>query len=163
MTATRAIIAFLLCAVVPLAQPASAPVNETFADLTDEIEMVRSMAQTQRQALVRQNMVFEPAENQAFWPLYNEYRGEMAAVQNRLVRLVTDYAAQYETLTDSEAQRLLDGYLDYQSDALKVRQKYVKKLSKVLPGRKVARFFQVENKLDAIVNLSAASEIPLAR
>jgi hypothetical protein len=36
-------------------------------------------------------------------------------------------------------------------------------MSKVLPGRTVARFFQIENKMDAIIDYEMAGEIPLVK
>jgi hypothetical protein len=156
-------VGLILAAGMLLGPTASAQTNEKFADLTGEIEMVRSMAQTERKAAVLQNMVFTAAESEAFWPLYNQYRGEIATVQDRLVKLIADYAATYETLTDAQAQDLLGDYLDYQADVLKVRKKYVGRFSKVLPGAQVARFYQIENKLDAVMNLTAASQIPLSQ
>jgi hypothetical protein len=42
-----------------------------------------------------------------------------------------------------------------------VRQKHVKIFKKLLPPVKVARFFQLENKLDAVVNYELAQSIPL--
>jgi hypothetical protein len=156
-------VVLIVAAGILLGPSASGQANEKFADLTGEIEMVRSMAQTERKAAVLQNMVFTASESEAFWPLYNQYRGEIAAAQDRLVKLIMDYAARYESLTDAQAQDLLGDYLGYQADVLKVRKKYVGRFSKVLPGTQVARFYQIENKLDAVMNLTSASQIPLAQ
>lgn len=141
----------------------AAQVNEKFADLAEEIALLRSMAQTERTATVGQHMVLTATEGQAFWPLYNQYRADVAAAQDKRIKLITDYAAKYETLNDADARRLLDDYFDYQSNVLNVRRNYVSKFAKVLPGTKLARFFQIENKLDAVVDLTIASEIPLSK
>ncbi len=102
-------------------------------------------------------------EGQRFWPLYNQYRGDVSAVQDKRVKVITDYAAKYQALTDADARKLLDEYLGYQAAALKLRERYVGKFSKVLPGTKLARFFQIENKLDALTELTIASNIPLTK
>lgn len=143
--------------------PLAAQVNEKFADLTPEIELLRSMAQTERQAVVAGNLTLTADEGQRFWPLYTQYRADVSAVQDKRVKVITDYAAKYQTLTDGDARKLLDQYLSYQSAVLKLRERYVGKFSKVLPGTKLARFFQIESKLDALTDLTIASNIPLTK
>ena len=70
---------------------------------------------------------------------------------------------QLDLIEKSIPRQLLDEYLGYQAAALKLRERYVGKFSKVLPGAKLARFFQIENKLDALTDLTIASNIPLTK
>jgi hypothetical protein len=42
-----------------------------------------------------------------------------------------------------------------------IRKRYVRKFRKVIPETKLARFYQIENKLDAITNFALARQIPL--
>jgi hypothetical protein len=160
-TAFSFIIALFAC--LALNQGAVAQVNERFADMNAEIELMRSVAQTERKALVEQAMHLTAEESTAFWPVYNTYRAEIVKVSDQLVKLVTDYAALRDTLTDAQARTLLTDYLAFEQALLTVRKKYVKRFSKVLPMVKVMRFYQVENKLDLLQRLGAASQIPLAR
>ena len=156
-----AVLAFLLfCGLFTTS--VRAQVNEAFADIAGEIETARSMAQTERKAIVARNMTLTAAESEHFWPLYNRYRYEMSVLQDRQIAIITDFAAHYESLDDVEARRILDEWLAYESDLVKLRAKYVKHFAKVLPGTKLARYFQVENKLDAMSNLTTASQVPLA-
>jgi hypothetical protein len=67
------------------------------------------------------------------------------------------------TLTDEQANRLLDEYLDVRAKEVTVRQKHVRIFRKLLPVSKVTRFFQLENKLDSVVSYELAQMIPLAR
>ncbi len=156
-------LASIAVAALAAAQPAIAQVNEKFADLNDEIEMLRSMAQTERKALIAEGMQLSPGESQAFWPVYNDYRAELVKVGDRRVKLITDYAASYETLTDEQAKTLLKQSFDIQDETVRIRKKYLKRFEKVLPVIKVARFYQLENKIDAVVNLQLAQQIPLVR
>jgi hypothetical protein len=146
-----------------LGAPAQAQVNPQFVQYTDEIEMVRSMAQLERKAVVEKAMELTPEEAGRFWPVYNEYSAELAKTNDQMVKLITDYAAAYETLDDKTAASLRNGYFKLQSDLLGVRKKYAKKMTKVLSEVKVTRFFQLEAKLDAVQNLKFARQIPLVR
>ena len=155
---TRSIAVVLL---LVLAHPAVAQVNPAFADVSDEIEMVRSIVRMERKAAVEQAMQLTPAESQAFWAVYNEYEAERTRVNNRAVKVVTDYAAAYPEVGDARAQTLLTESFAADSDLLNLKKKYAKRFAKVLPPARVARFFQIERKLDAVQNLSVAEQIPL--
>src|SRR5262249_15621815 len=87
----------LICGVflLVLAHRVVAQVKRAFADVSDEIEMVRSLVRMERKAAVEQAMGLTPAESQAFWALYNEYEAERTRVNDRVVKVVTDYAAAY--------------------------------------------------------------------
>ena len=155
---TRSIGVILLLA---LAHPAFAQVNPAFADVSDEIEMVRSLVRMERKAAVEQAMGLAPAESQAFWALYNEYEAERTRVNDRAVKVVTDYAAAYPDVGDARAQALLAESFAADSDLLKLKKSYATRFATVLPPTRVARFFQIERKLDAVQNLSVAEQIPL--
>jgi len=142
---------------------ASAQVNEKFADMAGEIDLIRSVAQTERQAIVARSMILTPEEEAAFWPLYNEYRAAMEKVNDRLIKVVTDYAAQRDTLTDQQAMALMNDHLKFEQELLRVRKQYIRKFTKALPTVKVARFYQIENTLDALQKLGMARQIPLAK
>lgn len=140
--------------------PAAAPDSD---DLTSEVALTRAAIQVRRQALVTAAMDLDGKEAEAFWPLYRDYRNEMAKVGDRLVKLINDYADAYDTITDEQAGRMLDEYLSIQRATNEVKAAYVPRFRQILPARKVARFFQVDNKLDAVIQSKLAAGIPLVR
>jgi hypothetical protein len=87
----------------------------------------------------------------------------MARTGDRLVKLITDYAANRDKLSDEQATAMLDEYLSIQSDELAVKKKFIRNFEKVLPPKKVARFYQIENKLDAVIRAEIAEVVPLVR
>ena len=155
---TRSICALLL---LMAAQPVLAQVNPAFADVSDEIEMIRSLVRVERKAVVEQNMQLSSAESQAFWTIYNEYEAERARINDRAVKVVTDYAAAYPDVGDARAQSLLAESFDVEADVVALKKKYARRFAKVLAPARVARFFQIERKLDAVQNVRLAEEIPL--
>jgi len=142
---------------------ALAQVNEKFADMTDEIASVRSVDQSDRKSIVDDAMILTNQESTAFWPVYNEYRAEVTRINDKLVKVITDYAAQRDTLSDAQAEALVQNYLKYEDELLGLRKKYVKRFGAALPMTKVARFYQIENKLDAVQRVGLASQIPLTK
>ncbi len=145
----------ILVAVVVFASMASAQ------EIQNEIELTRSVIQTERQALVASGMGLTSAEADVFWPLYREYQSEQASLGDREVKLIMDYSDNYGVMTDDMAKTMLDEWLDIEDKDLKLKKKYAKKFRKILPELKVTRFFQIENKLDAVINNELAAEVPL--
>jgi hypothetical protein len=147
----------------PSANPPAAEPGAAGEDITSDIELTRASIQLRRQALVTAAMDLAPKEAEAFWPLYREYRMEMAKVGDRLSKLLVQYAGQYDTLTDAQAVKIMDEYLSIEKAKNSVKGKFVSRFRKTLPARKVMRFFQIDNKLDAVINAELASIVPLAR
>jgi hypothetical protein len=146
-------------------QPAAAtkPSDVVSSDILDEIALTRAAIQTRRQAIVTAAMDLTAPESEKFWPLYRDYRTDMAKVDDRLVDLIIVYAGNYNSMTDDTAAKLLNDYLDIERARLDVKDRYVPRFMSVLPASKVARFFQVDNKLDKKIQAELAAEIPLAR
>jgi len=145
------------------AQPGTGTPQDTDEDVTSDLALTRATIQLRRQAIVTSVMDLTSAESQAFWPLYREYRIEMSKVGDRVQQLLVDYSGQYDTLTDDQAKKIMQEWLSIEKAKMGVKSKYISRFQKVLPARKVMRFFQADNKLDAMLNAQLASVVPLAR
>ena len=128
-----------------------------------EQKLDRVTIQANRLSIIAANVQLSPQQSDVFWPLYHEYRGELLGVNDRLALLIREYAANFQIMTDEKAEALLDELIQIDKDRMKLRESYVKKFKKVLPSKVVMRYFQVENKLDTIINYELAAEIPLVR
>jgi hypothetical protein len=142
---------------------ATKPSDVVSSDILDEIALTRAAIQTRRQAIVTAAMDLTAPESEKFWPLYRDYRTDMAKVDDRLVDLIIVYAGNYTSMTDDVAAKLLNDYLDIERARLDVKDRHVPRFMSVLPAGKVARFFQVDNKLDKKIQAELAAEIPLTR
>ena len=127
----------------------------------DIIEIERSVLKAEKKAIVAENMNFTEDEAAVFWPLYQEFTNEEYRLQTERVKIIKEYAKNYNSLDDIKADDLMSRYLKLKSDEAKFNIKYFKQFKKILPASKVARFFQIENKMNAIVNAELALDIPL--
>ncbi len=145
--------------VLGLAQPVVAQEAETAdsASLETLIESIRH----NRTQLVAVNIQFTAEEAAEFWPVYEKYATDRNAVADRMVALVQDYAANYKTMTDELASSMVDTMLEIQKDQVGVLAKYADDFGKALPGKKLARFYQLENKLDAVIRFQLARGVPV--
>ena len=129
----------------------------------EEIELTRAAIKVQKKQIVAKNMQLTSVEKDKFWAVYRDYQNKMDSVNDRRTKLITDYADNLKTgsLTDEIALGMLNEFLSYERMRLITKQSFVDKFKEVLPSRKVARFFQIENKMEAIINFDLARQIPL--
>ncbi len=125
------------------------------------VEILRDTIRANKKALVAANLTLSDTEATAFWPLYDRYEGELKAVNDRLVKIIEEYTKDYRSLSDERAQKLSEDYLTVEEDRAKVRRAYFADFIKVLPGKKAARFYQIENKMNAVVRYDLAATIPV--
>jgi hypothetical protein len=133
------------------------------AQVQHEIALTRADIQTERQALVAENLPLTEDQAKAFWPMYRTYREELAKLGDRFVALIEDYAKNYDTLTDPQAMVMIKEFLAIQKQEVAIKTAWVPKFEKIVPAKAVVRFFQIENKLDLIVRYEVAAEIPLVK
>jgi hypothetical protein len=120
-------------------------------------------AKAQRKAIVGQNMYLTEAQAKSFWPLYDAYERRMDKIEDRHIREIKNYVASYKNLTDASANQKLDEVMAIQQARLQIQQEYVPKFRAVLPGVVVTRFFQIDNKMHAMVQCNIAQMVPLAQ
>jgi DNA-directed RNA polymerase len=151
----------LLPASPTLGDPARPIVNEKFSDFAPAIAELRQDAGQDRRIIVRANMLLTETESARFWPLYDEYRAERQKIGDRRVRLITDFLAQENSMTEDEARVLANEDFAILKNTSELKTKWYKKMTKELSERTVARFFHIDEKLDAVADLALAANIPL--
>ena len=128
------------------------------------MEALRDAAKSNKKALVALNLKLTETEDKAFWPIYESYQKDIDKVNERLINLIKDYAKEYKarSLTDEKAKQLISAYIVIEEDLLKLKKSYLEKVSAVLPDKKMMTYFQLENKIQAIIRFDVAINIPLA-
>lgn len=130
-------------------------------NLDDFMEVQRGVLKTEKKAVVAEAMSFTEEESSVFWPLYNEYNEKMYELNTKTYNVIKDYAANFETLTDEKAVSLMNSAMHIEKELSSLEKTYFKKFQKILPGKKAARYFQLENKIKSLIAAEMALEIPL--
>jgi hypothetical protein len=125
------------------------------------LDILLDSIRANKKALVAANLSLTDEEAARFWPLYDRYQEELNTVQDRAVTIIQDYTASFHDLSNEKAMKLADDWLSAEGDRVKVRRTYLDQFAKVIPGRKVVRFYQIENKMDAVLRYDLAGEIPV--
>ena len=102
-------------------------------------------------------------EKKKFWNLYEEYQLELNKLNRKSMNMIQEYAEYYKYMTDQKAESLIDEFFEIREKKLKIRKSYVDQFKKVISTKNVFRFYQVENKMEAISRHNMAREIPLVR
>jgi len=129
----------------------------------DNMQIIREKIQTDEKLLIAENMNLTESEAKVFWPVYENYQKDQGKLVYKTIKLIENYAANYQTMTEEAAKELINGYLAIETERLKLMKSFLPKFRKVLPEKKVARYYQIENKIDAVVNYEMAKNIPLVK
>jgi hypothetical protein len=127
------------------------------------LELLRTDVRSQKVAVLTEALDLPQAQADVFWPIYREYDKELQGLGDRRVTLVKRFAEKYGTLTDADADGFVKEWFDLQNDRTKLRQKYYGKISKATSSLVAARFLQVENTLEMLIDLNIAAELPLLK
>lgn len=125
------------------------------------LDVLLSAIRANRKALVAANLNLTDDEAAKFWPIYDRYQKEIVTVGDRGLAVIQDYIASYKDASDEKAKKLVEDYLTAEADRVQVRRTFIPEFAAVLPGRKLARLYQIENKMDAVIRYDLASTIPV--
>ena len=146
----------------PKADPKMAQSAEKAADSAAAlVAQTRADIQKDRNAIVGASMDLTDAQAGPFWDLYAQYRAARKPSADRLSALLVEYSKTIDTITDAQASKLLTEMLSIQKQEAATKAEWAAKFQAKLPGKVVTRFFQVDNKLDAIILFQLAAEVPL--
>jgi hypothetical protein len=131
--------------------------------LSNEAQVLISQIQTDKRAIVLSTLQLTDPQVAAFTPLYDEFQADNKKVMERGIEMLNKFASNYGSMTDDAAKDILKDWFNLREDRNEVVEKYAKKMAKVLPATKVLQWVQVENKLNTLLDVQAASVIPLAQ
>jgi hypothetical protein len=154
---------FALAAVAALALIGPAQSAQAQTSLNDDTQLLISQIQTDKRAVMLAGLDLTDDQVRGFTPIYDKYQTERKALYERGVDLLNKYAANYGSMTDDAAKGIMKDWFKLEDDKLSLLKDYAKKFGKVLPQTKVARFVQIENKLNTLMDMQAARIVPLAK
>lgn len=150
-------------AVLMLAALLTSPAAAQGKPPADSMQVLREKLMSDKKQVVASSMSLTDAEAKGFWPVYEDYQKELQKINERTAMMVVSYAKDYNAsgLANEKAKSLLDRYFAIEESEIKLKRAFVPRLEKVLPGQKVARYMQIENKIRALVKYELAAEVPL--
>ena len=145
----------------PAAQSAPAANAQSNVANDQDIEMLRQNIRAKRKEITAQNMTLTADEATKFWPIFDQYRKEAIKPNDERWALMKEYAANYNTLTDAEANDYMKRATAVDQQLLALRMKYVPIFEKVISAKKTALWYQIDRHIDLLINLQFAELLPL--
>ncbi len=127
------------------------------------IEILKMDANTQKSTIFRTNMRLNKAEGDKFWPVYESYERDLDIINNERIEVIRDYARNYNNLSDEDSEAIAKKAFKLQEKRVKLRKKYFKKFKKVSSSKTATKFFQLENRVNLILDMKIASKLPLIK
>jgi len=135
------------------------------AQTASDMQILAQKIKSDKKLVVAANLQLTEDEAKGFWPVYEAYQKELEGINKRLLGTIKRYAEAYNKgpVSDETAKKLINEAIAIEEAEVKLKRSYVPKLEKVVPGMKVARYIQIENKIRAIGKYELAAQIPLVQ
>jgi Spy/CpxP family protein refolding chaperone len=131
------------------------------ASSDDDLALFRKDVRSLRKQIVAANLDLTDTEAQQFWPIFDRYTAEMRKLFDRKFEVLKEYAANYDTITDEQADTYIKGRAAVEESIFQLRLKYIPIFRKVLSGKTAALFTQIDWRLGLVIDLQLASQVPM--
>lgn len=129
----------------------------------DMIELLKSDLKTNKKAVITESMAFTDAESKAFWPVYNAYEIELEKLADKRISNLQDFADNYEKMTNEKADQIIKTSFDFQSARVKLNESYYKKFAAAITPIRAAKYMQIEDQIQKMIDLSIGTTLPLVK
>ena len=133
-----------------------------FALPNNELELAMLAKAAQKKAVVLSTMQLKGETKEQFGKLYDEYQEKLMERGMKHMGLITNYAANYQQMTNETSDQLIIKWAELQEAELKLKKEYILKFRKFLPSAEVMRYFQIENRFKILREAKIMKMIPLA-
>ena len=132
-------------------------------DVDAYVELLKSDVRTQKVAIISKALQLTYEESSAFWPVHREYELELSKIIDDRIELINNYVQNYDNLTDEKARELARKVFSLEKRRTKLKKKYFKRFERALSATIAAKFIQVENQINLLIDLQIASKLPLIK
>ncbi len=160
MTSTRTV---ELAAVIVVCISLSQTVAAQDASIDSDIEVLRANIRADKMQLVTDEMHLSDGEAKTFWPIYREYDADLTKLNDQKVDLLKEYANSYDSLTSEKVQSLARRNFELQKARVDLRERYFTRIAHGVSPQTAARFVQVEDRIDLLLNLQLAASVPMVQ
>jgi hypothetical protein len=144
-----------------LAQDAPSAAQTQEANLKAYVEMLRKDLNKDKVAILTELMQFSPEESAKFWPVYNEYDKALTKLKDERIAFIRMWGENYGSLTDDKVTAIAMGLLDVEGRRNQLKKEYFQRMSRVVSVKQAARFLQIENQIEKLVDLQIAASLPI--
>ena len=133
------------------------------ASMRSAVDLVRADIQHEKAVIIAQHLPLTAEESAEFWPLYNEYNTALGKLFDERLAILKDYVATYDTMTNEQATVLAGKVFAWEGKRTALKQAWFTKFTAVIPAKKAAQFFQIENQINAALDVLLMDALPLIK
>ncbi len=145
---------------IMFAMLAFCPLGRAQDSIDSAIEVARSQMQADKATILTATMTFSDKDGAAFWPIYRQYEHERSVLDDGRVSVIKEYTQKYPNLSDAEAKDMAERMFEYDSRLAALKKKYFKRFNKVLPALTVTKFFQLDRRIDLLIDMQVETSLP---
>lgn len=125
------------------------------------LELLRSDVRAGKVAVITDAMALTGEQSGKFWPVYREYEVELSKIWDGRLALIETYGKQWGQMTDAEAKALAERFFELEERQVRLNRGYYSKFHDAVGGVTAAKFFQIEHRIDLLIDLQIMSQLPL--
>lgn len=130
---------------------------------SEYVEMLKKDIQDESKRIVAENLTLTEEQAEVFWPLYDEYDAAYDKLVDERIKVIEDYMMNYYGLDEEIGKDLITKSIDLKQKAVDLQREYVNKMMDVLPVSVVGKFFQIDNRIAAIIDIARMANVPFVR
>jgi hypothetical protein len=127
------------------------------------VTLLRTDIKAERKDIINAIMQFNDSDATKFWPIFQEYDAELTTIGDGRMKLIVDYARNYENLTNEQADALMSKAFELEAQRAILKKKYFDKMKAQLSATQAAKFFLVENQIQHIIDLQISASLPVVQ
>ena len=127
------------------------------------VTLLRTDIKAERKDIINAIMQFNDSDATKFWPVFQEYDAELTTIGDGRMKLIVDYARNYENLTNEQADALMSKAFELEAQRAILKKKYFDKMKAQLSATQAAKFFLVENQIQHIIDLQISASLPVVQ
>jgi hypothetical protein len=130
---------------------------------SEYVEMLKKDIQSSARQIVADNLTLTEDQSKIFWPLYDEYDAAYNKLVDERVDVIKEYMMNYYGMDDETGKSLISKAIELKEKATSLQKEYINKMLDVLPVSVVGKFFQIDNRIEAIIDITRMANLPLLR
>ncbi len=127
---------------------------------TEEVDLLQAAFGMEKKAVVANFVHPTDLQKDAFWNLYDEYEAARKENGKKRIKLLEQYASQYNTMTDEQADKWTMEVIKLSSATDKLIVTYYHKIKKVTSPIVATQFYQIEAYILTAIRMEVLDGVP---
>lgn len=130
---------------------------------SEYVEMLKKDIQAESRNIVANNLTLTAEQAKIFWPIYDEYDAAYDKMVDERVEVIKEYMMNYYNMDEETGKELITKSINLKEKAVDLQKEYIDKMMEVLPVSVVGKYFQIDNRIAAIIDITRMANLPLLR